>query len=172
MGIPASKKIRSWTETRSMIEKWQADGLKVVFTNGCFDILHMGHISYLEKAAELGQKLVIGVNSDSSTKNLKGDHRPINVEYSRMYLLASLSFVDCVVKFDEETPFNLISTILPNILVKGGDYLADDIIGADIVRAHGGEVKTLDFVDGYSTTDIESRILSLHRFKSSFDESE
>lgn len=172
MGIPASKKICSWTDARSIIEKWQEEGMKVVFTNGCFDILHMGHISYLEKAAELGHKLVIGVNSDSSTKNLKGDHRPINVEYSRMYLLASLSFVDCVVKFDEETPFKLISTLLPNILVKGGDYADEEIIGADIIRANGGEVKTLDFVDGYSTTDIESRILSLHRFKSSFDESE
>lgn len=155
-----------------LINHWKSLGLKVVFTNGCFDILHIGHITYLEKAAALGDKIVIGVNSDDSTRILKGQHRPINVEYSRMYLLASLSFVDCVIKFDEETPYHLISTLLPNVLVKGGDYKSEDIVGSDIVLANGGEVKIIEYVEGASTTNIESKIISLHRMRSFREESE
>lgn len=160
-----------WSEARDQVDRWKKDGDKIVFTNGCFDILHMGHITYLEQAANLGERLIIGVNSDRSTTELKGPFRPINQEYSRMYLLGSLSFVDCVVKFDEATPYNLIDLLSPDVLVKGGDYQIKDIVGADIVQDRGGEVRVIDFVEGQSTTDVETRILNLHRFKS-FEESE
>jgi len=119
----------------------------------------------------MGDRLVVGVNSDSSTSRLKGAHRPINEQGSRMYLLASLSFVDCVVAFDEETPFELIENLIPDVLVKGGDYTIEQIVGADIVLENGGRVESLQYLEGFSTSKIESKILSLHRF-SSFEESE
>ncbi len=131
---------------------------KIVFTNGCFDLLHLGHIDYLAKAADLGNKLIIGLNSDLSTSNLKGPTRPITNEKSRARLLASLFFVDAVVLFDDPTPFDLISFVKPDVLVKGADYTIDKIVGADIVLANGGEVKTIDYIDGYSTTAIENKI--------------
>jgi rfaE bifunctional protein nucleotidyltransferase chain/domain len=137
--------------------------MKVVFTNGCFDILHLGHIEYLAKAANLGDVLVIGMNSDHSVHRIKGDSRPINDEHSRSMVLASLEFVTAVVLFDEETPYELIKIIQPDILVKGRDYKIKEIVGHDIVLAKGGKVKTIELTLGYSTTGIEQKILKLHQ---------
>lgn len=141
-----------------LINIWRFLSKKIVFTNGCFDLLHLGHIDYLAKAADLGDKLVIGLNSDASTRKLKGPSRPITDENSRAHLLASLFFVDAVVLFDEDTPFKLIELVKPDVLVKGADYTVDQIVGSDIVLAAGGEVKTVSFLDGYSTTAIEDKI--------------
>lgn len=132
---------------------------KVVFTNGCFDLVHQGHIDYLSKARDLGDVLVVGLNTDASVRRLKGPRRPINDEYSRALLLASMLFVDYVVFFGEDTPYELIKTLQPDILVKGSDYRPEDIVGYDIVMAKGGRVKTLDFLPGFSTTAIEDKIL-------------
>lgn len=137
---------------------WRFQGKKVVFTNGCFDLLHLGHIDYLSKAADLGNILIIGLNSDESTARLKGPHRPITPEESRAMVLASLSFVDAVILFEEDTPYDLISFILPDILVKGGDYRPETVVGADIVEKNGGEVIILPYIQGYSTTRIEEKI--------------
>jgi len=127
---------------------------QVVFTNGCFDILHVGHITYLAKARQLGEMLVVGLNNDSSVRRLKGPSRPINSEMARAQLLASLFFVDAVILFEEETPLQLINIIKPDILVKGADYTVDNIVGAQEVLAYGGQVCTIELVDGYSTTNI------------------
>ncbi|OFX36988.1 MAG: glycerol-3-phosphate cytidylyltransferase [Bacteroidetes bacterium GWA2_32_17] len=131
---------------------------KIVFTNGCFDILHRGHIEYLAKASEFGDFFIIGLNTDTSVNKLKGNNRPIQDEDSRALILASLHFVSAVVLFSEETPFNLIKTIQPDVIVKGSDYTIENIVGSDIVIAKGGEVKTIDFVEGFSTTSILSKI--------------
>lgn len=131
---------------------------KVVFTNGCFDILHRGHVDYLAKAADLGDKLVIGVNTDASVSKLKGPHRPIQDEQSRLQILASLAFVDAVILFNEDNPYELIKCIQPDVLVKGSDYQPENIVGYDIVTAKGGEVKTIDFIPGFSTSLIEQKI--------------
>jgi len=136
----------------------QEHGGKVVFTNGCFDILHLGHIDYLEKARALGDKLVVAVNTDTSVEKLKGPQRPINDQLARTRMLAALSFVDFVILFGEDTPYELIKSIKPDILVKGSDYLAEDIVGADIVIAKGGQVKTIDLVSGFSTTKLIENI--------------
>lgn len=133
-------------------------GKKIVFTNGCFDIIHLGHITYLSKAAELGDILIVGVNSDASVKRLKGTDRPINNEHARVRILASLAFVDAICLFEEDTPYNLISKIKPDILVKGSDYTIENIIGADIILKNGGNVVTIDYLHGYSTTTIEQQI--------------
>lgn len=151
-------KIVNQEHLKALIESWKLQRKKIVFTNGCFDLLHLGHIDYLIKAADLGDKLVIGLNSDSSTTRLKGPNRPINDEESRSTILAALFFVDAVVLFDEETPYNLISLVRPDILVKGADYKIDEIAGADIVQAEGGEVCLIDYLQGYSTTAIEKKI--------------
>src|SRR6201996_7882596 len=151
-------KIQDLPSLKENVMRWQKDGKKVVFTNGVFDLLHIGHITYMAKAADLGDKLIIGLNSDSSTKRLKGDGRPINDQNNRAALLASLFFVDAVVFFDEDTPLNLISNLLPDILVKGADYTIDNIVGAKEVIANGGEVKTITFVEGYSSTSIINKI--------------
>ena len=127
---------------------------RVVFTNGCFDILHLGHIDYLIKARKFGDILIIGLNTDSSVKKLKGDIRPVNNQNARALLLASLEFVDFVILFDEETPFELIRTITPDVLVKGGDYKIETVVGADFVLNYGGSVEIIPFLDGYSTTGI------------------
>ena len=131
---------------------------KLVFTNGCFDILHRGHIEYLYQARNLGDALMVGVNTDNSVKRLKGEMRPINGEYDRMMLLASLYFVDYVVLFDEDTPLQLIKSVRPDILVKGGDYTRDTIVGADFVESTGGEVVVISFVEGYSTTKVINKM--------------
>lgn len=127
---------------------------KIVFTNGCFDILHLGHARYLKEAARLGDILIVGVNSDASVKRLKGEGRPINSEDVRMAMLAELDFIDYVIKFEEDTPYDLIDAIKPDVLVKGGDYKKEDIVGYDIVEAGGGLVTTIELVDGMSTTNI------------------
>src|SRR3569833_3153406 len=151
-------KISDLLTTKARIANWKQEGKKVVFTNGVFDLLHIGHITYLAKASELGDKLIIGLNSDSSVKRIKGDDRPVNDQNSRAALLAALFFVDGIVLFEEDTPLNLISALLPDILVKGADYAIENIVGAKEVIANGGEVKTIDFVEGYSSTSIIQKI--------------
>lgn len=151
-------KVVSQEHLKGLIESWKLQHKKIVFTNGCFDLLHLGHIDYLVKAADLGDKLIIGLNSDHSTTMLKGPHRPINNEESRASILAALFFVDAVVLFDEETPYNLISIVKPDVLVKGADYKIDEIAGADVVAANGGKVCLIDFLPGYSTSAIEKKI--------------
>lgn len=131
---------------------------KIVFTNGCFDILHLGHLTYLMQARDLGNRLVIGLNTDASVQKLKGPQRPVQSQEARGLILAALRFVDAVVLFDEETPENLIRQVRPNILVKGSDYEGKTIAGADFVKQQGGEVVLLDFVAGHSTTSILSKI--------------
>jgi rfaE bifunctional protein nucleotidyltransferase chain/domain len=137
---------------------WKAQGLRVVFTNGCFDLLHLGHVDYLEKAKQLGDKLIVAVNTDASVSRLKGPERPLQDEMSRARIMASLLFVDTVILFDEETPYELIKTVLPDILVKGDDYVIQNIVGQDIVLENGGEVKTIQLVKGYSTSGIVNKI--------------
>ena len=151
-------KILTTEQLYPFLNIWRFRDHKIVFTNGCFDLLHLGHIDYLAKAANLGKKLVIGLNSDKSTSSIKGPNRPITNQKSRAHLLASLFFVDAVVLFDELTPYELIKTIKPDILVKGADYTLDKIVGADIVLENGGEVKTIEYIDGYSTSAIEKKI--------------
>lgn len=142
----------------STLNQWRFKNEKIVFTNGCFDIVHKGHIEYLAQAAALGTKLVIGLNTDASVKKLKGENRPINNQEARAILLSALIFVDKVVLFDEDTPYELIKYIQPDILVKGKDYKPENIIGYDIVRNKGGEIITIDLTAGYSTTSILSKI--------------
>lgn len=143
---------------QNLLGKWKAEGKKIVFTNGCFDLLHKGHVDYLAKAADLGDVLVLGLNTDNSVSRLKGPHRPIQDEGSRMQIMASLAFVDAVILFDEPTPYELIKLVQPDVLVKGSDYQPENIVGYDIVSAKGGKVKTIDFIPGYSTSAIEKKI--------------
>ncbi len=138
---------------------WRFQDKKIVFTNGVFDLLHLGHIDYLSKAKDQGDVLIVGLNSDASVRLLnKGKNRPITGQQSRSMILDSLLFVDAVVLFDEETPYNLIKQVQPDVLVKGSDYKAEDIVGFDILKAKGGEVVTIDLLVGYSTTAIERKI--------------
>ena len=150
-------KIYSIENLLTQLEQWRHHQT-IVFTNGCFDILHLGHIDYLQKAAKLGTKLIVGLNSDTSIQQLKGKRRPIQDERSRMAILAALSCVDAVVLFKEETPLKLIHLIKPHILVKGADYSVDQIVGAEEVLNNGGKVKRIDFLEGYSTTKIIDKI--------------
>lgn len=153
------KKIIDSRDIPSRIKGWRKKGESIVFTNGCFDLLHKGHIEYLAQAADLGDRLVIGVNADVSVKQLgKGDLRPIKDEQTRALILAALQFVTAVVIFEEDTPYELISIIIPDVLVKGGDWKKEDIVGADLVEANGGQVRTIKFVDGYSTTNYVNKI--------------
>jgi len=142
-------------------ELWKKQGKCVVFTNGCFDLLHPGHITYLQDAKALGDILIIGLNDDASIRRLKGNTRPINPLHDRAVMLAALKPVDEVVTFSEDTPFNLISALLPDILVKGGDYTEDNIVGADVVQAAGGHVTIIPFLDGYSSTRLMQKIIEL-----------
>jgi rfaE bifunctional protein nucleotidyltransferase chain/domain len=151
-------KIMMKEEVSGLMDVWKYMGLKTVFTNGCFDIIHYGHIDYLARAASLGGKLVIGLNTDASVSKLKGPNRPVQDEKSRALILAALQFVDAVILFDEETPKELISFLIPDILVKGSDYSIDQIVGADVVLNNGGRVETMDFVPGYSTSKIIEKI--------------
>ena len=151
-------KIQSWEQARHTVEGWKKQGLRVVFTNGCFDLLHYGHIHYLAQARDQGGRLVVGLNSDASVRRLKVANRPINDEPGRQLMLAALECVDLVVSFEQDTPFELISLLLPDVLVKGGDYLPADIVGSDVVMSRGGEVKALPYIEGYSTTAIEAKI--------------
>lgn len=145
------------------LETVRAEGKRIVFTNGCFDILHAGHAYYLQRAKELGDILVVGVNSDSSIRRIKGEKRPIIPEHMRAYLLDSLKPVDYVVIFEEDTPENLIRSIRPHVLVKGGDWTLESIVGADFVLSYGGEVKLVDFFFDVSTSKIIERIAQLYR---------
>ncbi len=138
--------------------QWQADGQTIVFTNGCFDIVHLGHIDYLEKARALGHRLILGLNTDASVSRIKGPLRPVVNEYARARLMAALSFIDCVTLFDEPTPLELIRAVQPDVLVKGDDYTVDTIVGADVVIGRGGSVQTIALVPGYSTTALIERI--------------
>ena len=153
-----SKVCSTFNELTKRVRSWQSNGEKVVFTNGCFDIIHPGHVDYLTRAQELGSKLVIGVNTDASVSKLKGVHRPIQSEEARLQVLAALECVDALVLFGEQTPFDLISTVLPDILVKGGDYTIETIVGADVVMENGGRVEVIPFLEGYSTSAIEKKI--------------
>ncbi|MFT6970261.1 MAG: rfaE bifunctional protein nucleotidyltransferase chain/domain [Roseivirga sp.] len=156
--MESKQKIKSWEDLKHQVKEWQNSGNRVVFSNGCFDILHLGHIDYLEKAKNLGTKLVIGLNDDPSVRKLKGPERPVNHEYSRARMLAALEFVDGITIFPEDTPKELIGYLLPDILVKGSDYSVENIVGADLVLANGGTVKTIDLVEGYSTTNLIQKI--------------
>lgn len=151
-------KILSGEDLMRQLAVWRFKDQKIVFTNGCFDIVHPGHIDYLLKAANLGNKLIVGLNSDNSVRRLKGDTRPLIGEKERALTLASLSFVNAVVIFDEDTPYELIKSIQPEILVKGKDYEIADIAGHDIVLNQGGQVITLELLPGYSTTTIIEKL--------------
>lgn len=142
----------------SISKEAKAQGKKVVFTNGCFDILHLGHITYLQKAKQLGDILIVGVNTDASVRRLKGPTRPVNSQIDRAVVLAALKSVDYTVLFDEDTPLELIKTLQPAVLVKGGDYTIETIVGANEVLSNGGEVLTIDFVEGKSTTSIIKKL--------------
>ncbi|MFZ1703905.1 MAG: D-glycero-beta-D-manno-heptose 1-phosphate adenylyltransferase [Saprospiraceae bacterium] len=155
-----SKIFTSIAKLSQRVKEWQNSQYKVVFTNGCFDILHKGHVVYLEEAKQEGQILIVGVNSDASVKKLKGQHRPIVTEEGRVSVLAALESVDAVILFDEDTPLQLIQNIGPDILVKGGDYDLKDIVGSDFVLQKGGRVKQLSLIEGYSTSMIEQKIKS------------
>lgn len=156
--MQSQNKIKEALEAAKIVKHWQDEGFKIVFTNGCFDLLHLGHIDYLEKARNLGDKLVIGVNTDQSIKRLKGENRPITDERSRSRLLAAMEFVDLVILFDTDTPYELINLLKPDFLVKGNDYLSENIIGSEIVRKSGGSVETIPLVNGYSTSAIIKKI--------------
>ena len=154
----AANKIKDLPEAKALVHQWKQEGRKIVFTNGCFDILHFGHVDYLEKARLMGDKLVLGLNTDDSVSRFKGPDRPIQTQDSRALVLASLQFVDLVVFFNGDTPLNLISELLPDVLVKGSDYLAENIVGAEVVKRNGGVVRTIDFIPGYSTSRIIEKI--------------
>lgn len=162
-------KIKSLSEAAEQVRLWKTKGEKVVFTNGCFDILHKGHVTYLAQAADFGTKLVVALNTDASVKRLgKGDGRPVNPESARCVVMAALGFVDAVVVFDEDTPLETILALQPDVLVKGADYDAEEtdpeskkyIVGCAEVRANGGMVKTVELVQGFSTTNIISKLKS------------
>ena len=150
-------KIVDFSKIKDLVSNWKKEGKSIVFTNGCFDVLHYGHVSYLADASDLGDKMIIGLNSDSSVRRLKGETRPINGQHERAVLLAALKFVDAVVIFDEDTPENLINTIEPDFLVKGGDYTIDTIVGANFVMSYGGKVITIPLVENFSSSSIIKR---------------
>ena len=154
-------KILSRHEIEQRANIWRMFNHKIVFTNGCFDILHQGHVDYLCKAKDLGNKLIIGLNTDASVKRQnKSPERPINTEQSRAFILAALGIVDAIVLFDEDTPYDLIKAIQPDVLVKGADYKAEEIVGYDILKARGGEVVTIELTQGFSTTALINKIKS------------
>ena len=155
----------SQRDMQKKVKQLQENGKKVVFTNGVFDILHVGHLTYLEEARELGDVLIVGVNSDRSVKTNKGDKRPINPEKNRAEMLLGLKFVDFTVIFDEKTPENLLDLLKPDIHVKGGDYKKEDLPETEIVEKNGGEVKILSFVDNISTTEIINKIIDVYSEK-------
>jgi len=154
------RKILSRDEAIQQADQWRANGEQIVFTNGCFDIVHLGHIDYLEKARQLGDRLILGLNTDASVSCIKGPLRPVVNEYARARLMAALAFVDAVTLFGEPTPLELIEALRPDILVKGDDYSVATIVGADFVLGRGGRVETIALVPGYSTTKLIERIKS------------
>lgn len=156
--IIQSKIFENTREFRPVLDQWKKAGESVVFTNGCFDLIHRGHIDSLAKAAELGNRLIVGLNSDVSVRLLKGENRPLVDQQLRAVLLASMLMVDAVILFDEETPYSLISSILPDVLVKGNEYRLEEIAGYDIVLASGGRVERIELTEGFSTSDIIQKI--------------
>lgn len=154
------KELLSLDEFLEIRKKIKQEGKKLVFTNGCFDIIHRGHVSYLNRAKVLGDYLVVALNSDDSVRRLKGEGRPINKLEDRAFVVANLKAVDFVVSFDEDTPFEIISAIIPDVLVKGGDWQVDQIVGRDVVEANGGKVYSLPYVENYSTTMIINKMKS------------
>jgi rfaE bifunctional protein nucleotidyltransferase chain/domain len=157
----SKQKITAPERLDNLLAYWRFKGYRIVFTNGCFDILHPGHIDYLAKARQLGDVLLLGLNTDDSVRRIKGEHRPINTQEARAALLASLSFVDAVVLFDQDTPLDLIKVVKPDVLVKGSDYKPDDIVGSEVVNKKGGSIKTIEFLEGYSTTSLIQKIKSI-----------
>ncbi|MBN2743174.1 D-glycero-beta-D-manno-heptose 1-phosphate adenylyltransferase [Breznakibacter xylanolyticus] len=155
-------KIVTRQQAQQQVAQWQKAGEKIVFSNGCFDLVHRGHVEYLSLAANKGTKLVLGLNTDASVSRLKGPLRPLVDEQSRAFLLAAFSFIDLVVLFDEETPYDLIKAIQPDVLVKGSDYKPEEIVGYDIVTGRGGTVETVDLVEGFSTTNLVKKIKETH----------
>ena len=155
---PSAKKIKNSADLNKILKRLKKTGKKIVFTNGCFDILHVGHVTYLEKARPLGDILVVGLNSDRSVREIKGRGRPINSQRDRAKVLAGLSSVDYVTIFDGETPEELIRSLEPGVLVKGGDWGMNDIVGGNFVRSIGGRVVTIPFVNGYSTTSLINKM--------------
>ena len=153
-----SRKIIPRDVLKGIVEEKKREGKKIVFTNGCFDILHRGHVEYLEFAKTLGDLLIIGVNSDESVRRLKGPERPVNTLLDRMYVLAALYMTDYITDFHEDTPYNLIKELLPHVLVKAGDYTPDTVVGRDIVESYGGKVVIAPYVNGYSTTAILNKV--------------
>lgn len=160
--ISSKDKIFTIEALKNQVEEWKKEGLKLVFTNGCFDIVHIGHVDYLEKAKKAGDKLIIGLNSDASVSRNKGKSRPVISQESRSRVLASMMFVDAVVLFDEDTPYDLISALKPDVLVKGNDWNISNIVGADIVIDNGGKVTTIELVPGFSTTSIVEKIQKIN----------
>ena len=159
---PTAKKLKSLADLKSERDRLRSSGKKVVFTNGCFDLLHPGHTRYLSAARALGHFLIVGVNSDRSVRAIKGARRPIQEQETRAELLSSLECVDAVILFDEETPYTLIRELAPDVLVKGGDWQEDEIVGADLVKQAGGTVERIPYVEGFSTSRLVRRILQLH----------
>lgn len=152
------EKIMSLPQLQQKVRAWRLKGEDVVFTNGCFDLMHPGHLEVLLKAVNEGDHLVVGLNSDLSVKKLKGNSRPLMDEKGRAFLLAAQAFVDAVILFDEDTPQNLIETIAPDVLVKGGDYKEEEIVGASFVKAHNGKVVTVPLLKGFSTSSLIEKI--------------
>lgn len=157
--VSIDKRVMDLVQVQRAVNVWRMKGDRIVFTNGCFDILHRGHVEYLQEAAALGDRLIIGLNSDDSVRRQqKGPERPLNDELSRAKVLTALRLVDAVIIFDQDTPLELIQAIGPDVLVKGGDWKEDQIVGADLVRTRGGEVRSLKLVDGFSTTALVEKI--------------
>jgi len=156
--MASEEKILSKEQAKSLVQNWKSAGHQLVFTNGCFDIIHLGHVDYLEKARALGDKLIVGLNTDNSVNRFKGKDRPVQDQNSRARVMAALACVDLVVLFDEDNPLELIKALLPDVLVKGSDYLAENIVGAEVVKNNGGTVKTIEFVPGYSSSKIIKKI--------------
>jgi rfaE bifunctional protein nucleotidyltransferase chain/domain len=161
MSFSITSKIISREELSKQLSVWRLKDDKIVFTNGCFDLLHPGHILYLEEAARQGNRLVIGLNSDASVRRLKGESRPVNTGNDRALMLAALHFVDAVIFFDEDTPLELIRLVKPDVLVKGADYKEDDVVGADFVKNNAGQIMLIPFVEGYSSTATIEKIKKL-----------
>lgn len=155
--------LKTIEEIKTIRKKLKEEKRKVVFTNGCFDLIHAGHVDYLSKAKELGDILIVGLNSDASVRRIKGDKRPILLENERAFIISNIKAVDFVVLFEEDTPANIIGTLIPDILVKGADWSIDNIVGRDVVEANGGEVKTIKFVNDQSTSKIIRSILDKYK---------
>src|SRR6056297_58781 len=155
-----NKKIYTRESIQSQLNIWRFKNQKIVFSNGCFDIIHKGHIEYLAKASDLVDKLIIGLNTDRSVREIKGSSRPLQDEHARLTIIAALKFVDAVILFDEPTPYELIKAVQPDFLVKGNDYKAKDVVGYDIVKNRGGDVLTIELTPGYSTSAIIDKAIS------------